>query len=111
MFTRPQFLSFRFCTKMEIFGTCCIGCLLLCTFLACGQDMHPVNAGNEKNSKGSRDSLALPTLAYIWLPSTQVGISGFVHGLIFYGLGPTDLASYKSGTQLFDALTDERRAI
>jgi len=53
----------------------------------------------------------IPTLARIWPTNNNVGVSGLCHVLLFYGLGPTDLPSFRSGESALKALTDEAAAV
>jgi len=53
----------------------------------------------------------VPTLAKIWPTNNNVGISGYCHVLLFYGLGTTDLPGVPSGEAALRALTDEQAAI
>ncbi len=55
----------------------------------------------------------MPTLARICTSTNKdwVSISGLCHLLLFYGLGPTDLPMFPSGTMALKALTDEPTSI
>ena len=64
-----------------------------------------------ETSNDPNDSDDLPTLAKGWSHDFKKSVGTFLHALLFYRLGSTDLPSYPSGKSLFKAITHEPTAI